>query len=94
MSSNSNFFSEYDICSVIVDNADTFCSYFPEGQECGCPLLANDYNMKGITLEVPDFGILNNLMVGSYKSRGTFYGKSAPDNKLGCIEFTFTFIQG
>ena len=77
-----------------MDNAETFCPFFPEGQECGCPLLANSYNMQGITVDVPDFGILNNLMVGSYKARGTFYGKSTPDNKLGCIEFTFTFVQG
>merc|ERR1712029_1051879 len=61
---------------------------------CEYPLLANSYNMQGITVDVPDFGILNNLMVGSYKARGTFYGKSTPDNKLGCIEFTFTFVQG
>ena len=88
------FFSEYDICKVITDNGDVFCSGFPEGQECGCPLLANDYDLRGIKLEVPDFGILNNLMVGSYKATGTFYGKSDEANKLGCIEFDFTFVKG
>ena len=76
--------------------------------------MANDYNMSGITLDVPDFGILNNLMVvsfahkifsivnklkqfslqGSYKATGTFYGRSTPENKVGCIEFTFSFVPG
>merc|ERR1711997_14930 len=85
---------EYDLCQIIVDNGDTFCPGFPEGQACGCPLLANDYDMTGITIQVPDFGILNDLMVGTYKAKQFLYGKSDPENKLGCMEFEYEFIKG
>merc|ERR1712156_1178325 len=85
---------EYDFCKILVDNGDQLCDQMPEGQPCGCPLLKNEWDMKGVTVPIPDFGLLNNLMVGSYKSRATFYGKSTPDNKVGCMEFEYTFVKG
>merc|ERR1712008_648223 len=84
---------EYDFCQILVDNGDQLCDQMPEGQPCGCPLLANTWDLKGVKVPVPDFGILNNLMVGSYKSKATFYGKSTPQNKVGCMEFEFTFVK-
>ena len=60
------FFSEYDFCQILVDNGDQLCSQMPEGQPCGCPLLANTWDLKGVKVPIPDFGILNNLMVVSF----------------------------
>merc|ERR1712223_1166523 len=85
---------EYDFCKILVDNGDQLCDQMPPGQPCHCPLLKNEWDMKGVTVPIPDFGLLNNLMVGSYKSRATFYGKSTPDNKVGCMEFEYTFVKG
>ena len=67
------FFSEYDFCQILVDNGDQLCDQMPEGQPCGCPLLANTWDLKGVKVPVPDFGILNNLMVVSYHNLGYKY---------------------
>ena len=58
-------YSEYDFCKILVDNGDQLCDQMPEGQPCGCPLLKNEWDMKGVTVPIPDFGLLNNLMVVS-----------------------------
>ena len=50
--------------------------------------------MDGVEFDVPSFGVLDNLMVGSYKAKAEFYGKSASDKKLGCMDFDFTFVKG
>ena len=34
------------------------------------------------------------FLQGSYKSKATFYGKSTPENPVGCMEFEFTFVKG
>ena len=86
--------SEYDICAMIEDNADSFCPTFPNFQPCHCPLLKGHFQMNRVKLDVPSFGVLDNLMMGAYKARAEFYGKSNANYKLGCIEFTFTFIKG
>ena len=92
--SHSIFHSEYDICAVIVDNADSFCPTFPDFQPCHCPLLEGHFQMNGVKLDVPSFGVLDNLMTGAYTAKAEFYGKSNSDYKLGCIDFTFTFVKG
>ena len=86
--------SEYDICAVIEDNADSLCPTFPNFQPCHCPLLKGHFQMNGVKLDVPSFGVLDNLMTGAYKATAEFYGKSNSDYKLGCIDFTFTFVKG
>merc|ERR1712238_551059 len=50
---------EYDFCQILVDNGDQLCDQLPEGQPCGCPLLANTWDLKGVKVPVPDFGIVN-----------------------------------
>ena len=58
--------SPYDICETIVNMGDSICPSFPEGQPCGCPLLAGDFDLKNVELAVPDFGpILGPLMAVS-----------------------------
>merc|ERR1712060_767335 len=37
---------EYELCPMIEDMADT-CPSFPEGQPCGCPLLAGEMHLEG-----------------------------------------------
>ena len=86
--------SEYDICAVIENNADSFCPIFPNFQPCHCPLLKGHFQLNEVKLDVPSFGVLDNLMMGAYKARAEFYGKSNANYKLGCIDFTFTFIKG
>jgi len=82
---------EYELCPMIEDMADTVCPSFPEGQPCGCPLLAGEMNLEGIEMPVQDMGpILGEVMKGSYRATAMLYGASAPDKTLGCIEFTFT----
>jgi len=45
---------------------DSLCPSFPEGQPCGCPLKAGDFDLKDVNLAVPDFGpILGPLMAVS-----------------------------
>jgi len=62
-------FSPYDICETIVNMGDSICPSFPEGQPCGCPLLAGDFDLKNVELAVPDFGpILGPLMAVSILS--------------------------
>ena len=56
--------------------------------------MRNDYNLRNVKVKVPDFGILNNYMVGTYKATGSFYGKSNPAKKLGCMELEFEFVKG
>merc|ERR1712212_27866 len=56
---------EYDFCKILVDNGDQLCDQMPPGQPCGCPILANEWDMHGVTVPIPDFGLLNNLMVVS-----------------------------
>jgi len=85
---------EYDICSIIESNSEQFCPAFPDFQPCHCPLLKGHFQMSGVKLDVPSFGALDYLMVGSYKARATFYGKSTSDRLLGCMEFDFTFVKG
>ena len=87
-------YSEYDICAIIESNADDFCPAFPDFQPCHCPLLKGHFEMSGVKLEVPSFGALDYLMVGSYKARATFYGKSTSDRLLGCMDFDFKFVKG
>ena len=86
--------SEYDICAAIEDNADSFCPTFPNFQPCHCPLLKGHFQMNGVKLDVSSFGVLDNLMMGAYKARAEFFGKSNANYKLGCIDFTFTFVKG
>merc|ERR1712060_339224 len=82
---------EYELCPMIEDMADTVCPSFPEGQPCGCPLLAGEMHLEGIEMPVQDMGpILGEVMKGSYRATAMLYGASAPDKTLGCIEFTFT----
>jgi len=82
---------EYELCPMIEDMADIVCPSFPEGQPCGCPLLAGDMHLDGIEMPVQDMGpILGEVMKGSYRATAMLYGASAPDKTLGCIEFTFT----
>ena len=58
--------SSYDVCTTIENLADTLCPSFPPSQPCSCPLLANDLDLKGVELPVPDFGpILGSLMAVS-----------------------------
>merc|ERR1712141_286035 len=60
---------EYDFCQILVVNGDQLCSDdWPADKPCSCPLKAGDYDLHGIAVSVPDFGILNDLMVGEYKS--------------------------
>ncbi len=62
----SQLFSPYDICKTITDMGDSLCSSFPEGQPCGCPLKAGDFDLQNVNLAVPDFGpILGPLMAVS-----------------------------
>ncbi len=53
-----DLFSRYDLCPMFEegDLADTLCSGFPEGNECGCPLLAGEYNFTDVTMEIADLG--------------------------------------
>lgn len=88
------FFSEYDLCAFIEANAEQFCPALPEFQPCHCPLLKGHFKMDGVEFDVPSFGVLDNLMVGSYKAKAEFYGKSTSDKKLGCMDFDFTFVKG
>merc|ERR1712184_42926 len=82
---------EYELCPMIDDMADILCPSFPEGQPCGCPLLAGEMHLEGIEMPVQDMGpILGEVMKGSYRATAMLYGASAPDKTLGCIEFTFT----
>jgi len=54
--------------------ADTLCPSFPEGQPCGCPLLAGDIDLKNVELAVPDFGpILGSLMAVSIIRKANSY---------------------
>jgi hypothetical protein len=54
------------MCETIVNMGDSLCPSFPEGQPCGCPLLAGDLDIKNVELAVPDFGpILGSLMAVS-----------------------------
>merc|ERR1711962_216239 len=82
---------EYEICPMIEAGVDTWCPSFPENQPCGCPLKAGEIVLNGIELPVQDMGpVLGPLMEGDYRATATFYGASAKDEILGCVEFTFT----
>merc|ERR1711997_148627 len=86
---------EYDMCKVFEQNQDGFCTDdWPADKPCGCPMKAGDYDLHGISVDIPDFGILNDLMVGSYKSTQYIYSKADPDNKFGCLLTTYKFIKG
>ena len=81
---------EYDLCSMIEDMGDTICDSFPEGQACGCPLLAGEMNLEGIELPVQDMGpVLGAVMKGSYSAVITMFAESNRDRILSCVEFTF-----
>merc|ERR1712179_686993 len=82
---------EYEICPMIEAGVDTWCPSFPETQPCSCPLKAGHIVLKGIEIPVQDMGpILGPLMDGAYSATATFYGASAKDKILGCVEFTFS----
>merc|ERR1712080_191953 len=82
---------EYEICPIIEAGVDTWCPSFPESQPCGCPLKAGEIVLNGIELPVQDMGpVIGPLMEGDYRATATFYGASAKDEILGCVEFTFT----
>ncbi|TRY61165.1 hypothetical protein TCAL_08395 [Tigriopus californicus] len=81
----------YDLCQIIDNFPAEACAILP--QDCSCPLLANNFDLKGLPVEVPDFGPLTPLMIGSYVAKAVFYPLSDPSNELGCIEFDFTFAQ-
>merc|ERR1712200_68638 len=40
----------YEICPIIESMADIFCPAFPEGQPCGCPILAQEMVMEGFNV--------------------------------------------
>merc|ERR1719474_1896063 len=61
----------------------TMLEPFPLDVPCLNGLGSCEYDFCKILV---DIGVLNNLMVGSYKSTATFYGKSTPENKVGCLE--------
>ena len=84
---------EYELCPMIEDMADTLCPHFPASQPCNCPLLAGEFILDGLTVPVPDMGILGAVMAGGYEATATFYGASNKDKILGCLELTFT-LQG
>eukprot|EP00095_Tigriopus_kingsejongensis_P011766 maker-scaffold119_size336447-snap-gene-0.11 protein:Tk11766 transcript:maker-scaffold119_size336447-snap-gene-0.11-mRNA-1 annotation:"hypothetical protein DAPPUDRAFT_309202" len=83
----------YDLCKIISNFSEETCNLLPEGQTCGCPLLTNTFDLQGLTVNVPDFGALTPLMIGSYTARANLYSLADPVVKLGCIEFDFTFTQ-
>jgi len=84
----------YDICPMIENSADILCPSFPENQPCSCPLLAGDFVLSGVKVPVADMGpILGSVMEGSYAATAELYGASNPDNKLGCIIFSFSLKQ-
>ncbi len=62
--------SEYDMCTILDQNSDGFCTDdWPADKPCSCPLKAGDYDLHDIAVNVPDFGILNDLMVVCTLSR-------------------------
>jgi len=79
----------YELCPMLT-GVEGLCDQFPEGQECDCPFLPGDFNLTNIVLQIPDFGpALGPIMTNDYKARGLIYGQGAPDEQLGCIDFTF-----
>jgi len=81
---------EYELCPMIENDPDTWCSNFPDWQPCGCPLLAGELNLNGMEVPVQDMGdILGPLMEGEYSATANFFGASNKDKILGCVEFTF-----
>merc|ERR1712055_948638 len=81
---------EYDMCEMIENSADTLCPIFSPSQPCGCPLLAGDMDLKGVTMEIQDMGsILGPVMEGGYWANATMYGTSNPEKLLGCVIFEF-----
>jgi len=84
----------YELCPIIVDHPDIFCPHFPPSQPCGCPLLSAELDMKGIEVQVPDFGaIIGSVMEGKYEAKATFFSKASPDKILGCMDLTFSLKQ-
>merc|ERR1711872_515087 len=66
----------------------------PPSQPCGCPLLSAELDMKGIEVQVPDFGaIIGSVMEGKYEAKATFFSKASPDRILGCMDLTFSLKQ-
>merc|ERR1711915_169077 len=84
----------YELCPMIEENDDVLCPHFPENQPCSCPLMAGTWDMKGVEVPVPDMGpILGAVMEGKYTATSTLYGKSDPDNVLGCFILNFSLQQ-
>merc|ERR1719348_1379152 len=81
---------EYDLCAMIADMGDTICASFPEGQQCGCPLLQGEMHLQGVELPVQDMGpVLGAVMEGSYSATITMFPASNKQHILSCVEFTF-----
>jgi len=79
----------YDLCSML--DSDVLCPHFPETQPCACPVKAQELDMKGIEVPVPDMGeVLGTVMEGKYTAKATLYGLSAPDKILGCFDLAFS----
>jgi hypothetical protein len=58
------FYSEYEVCNPHYFSK-AICGQYPSWQQCGCPLRAGEVHLKNVKYDLPDLGLLGDVMAVS-----------------------------
>ncbi|CAL1287326.1 unnamed protein product [Larinioides sclopetarius] len=79
----------YDFCEHIENFRDIYCPYFPDPDDCGCPIKAGTYNMRNSLVAMPNLGeVFAKILQGHFEGNITFVDK-ATNTELGCCIMNF-----